>query len=87
MAKNTRSSKKLEEIQDFVKDLKAENVRQNPVDYNGEKKRCRFLTIICADYGTFTPGEIGEIPAIRATELAALGKCEIIEEATTEAGA
>ena len=78
MAKSTTATKKIEEIQDFAKELKAVNVKKNPVERSDKKAECRFSTVICADYGTFMPGETGSIPQTRAKELAALGKCEIL---------
>lgn len=79
MAKNTRTSKKIEEINSFEKDLFAENVRQDPITYECRKVKCHFNTLICADYGTFMPGDEGEIPEIVAKELEELGKIKILK--------
>ena len=79
MPKNTNKSRKIEEIQDFSKDLKTEGVRINPAEYSGKKVKCKFLTMICADYGTFMSGEVGEIPEVRAKELELLNKCEVLK--------
>ena len=88
MAKNTHAARRVEEIQDISKDMKAEKVRVSPVEYKGKKKQVLFKTLVCADYGVFMPGEKGEIPEKCAEELEKLGKCSFLkdEESGTSGG-
>ena len=54
-----------------------------PVVAPGEhylKVKVRFKGLICASYGTFENGDVGEIPLADAKELEKLGKVEILKE-------
>ena len=45
-----------------------------------KKTKVKFLTLICGDFGTYMPGETGEIALANAKELERLGKCEILKD-------
>ncbi len=83
----TSKPKKVEEINNFEKDLFAENVKVNPEETAEKKVHCKMLILICSCFGTFQPGEVGELPESMALELKKLGKCEILEEESGKAGA
>lgn len=72
-------SKKLSEIDDFQKDLSTQSVKCNPEETSENKVKVRFCTMVCASYGTFMPGEGGEIPESYVPELVRLGRCEVIK--------
>lgn len=72
-------SKKVSEINDLSKDLPTQPVSRNPEQTSEKKVKVKFLTMICASYGTFMPDEEGEIPESYVDALVRLGKCEIIK--------
>lgn len=79
MAKSTKVSKPVSEVNDLQKDLVTEKVTQSPKVKNGEKVKAKFLGLVCAEYGTFYPGDVREIDRDTALELIAAGCCEIVE--------
>ena len=79
MAANSKP-KKASEVKDFTNDLPTQPVKHNPVETTAKKIKVRMLTTICACYGTFMPGEVGEIPESYVKELVECRKCEIIKD-------
>ena len=79
MAANSKA-KKASEVKDFNEDFLTQPVKQNPVETAGKKVKVRMLTTICACYGTFMPGEVGEIPESYVKELVECRKCKIIKD-------
>lgn len=79
MAANSKA-KKASEVKDFNEDFPTQPVKQNPVETEEKKVKVRILTIICACYGTFMPGEVGEILESYVKELVECRKCEIIKD-------
>lgn len=75
----TSKAKRVSEINDLQKDLQAQTVTRNPEQTEENKVKVKFLTMICASYGTFMPGETGEIPESYVPELVRLGRCEVIK--------
>lgn len=73
-------AKRVSEINDLQKDLQAQTVTRNPEQTEENKVKVKFLTMICASYGTFMPGETGEIPETYVSALVNLGKCEVIKK-------
>jgi hypothetical protein len=73
-------AKKVSEINDLQKDLQAQTVTRDPVHTEENKVKVKFLTMICASYGTFMPGEVGEIPESYVKELVECRKCEILKD-------
>ena len=73
-------AKKVSEINDLQKDLQAQTVTRNPQQTEENKVKVKFLTMICACYGTFMPGEVGEIPESYVKELVECRKCEILKD-------
>lgn len=73
-------AKKVSEINDLQKDLQAQTVTRNPEQTEENKVKVKFLTMICASYGTFMPGEVGEIPESYVKELVECRKCEILKD-------
>ena len=59
---------------DKSKDISVETATVNPVTTNpvpasGRKVRVKFDALVCADWGTFYPRSVAEIPEARANEL------------------
>lgn len=79
MAANSKA-KKASEVKDFTEDFPTQPVKQNPVETTEKKVRVKILTTICACYGTFMPGEVGEIPESYAKELVECRGCEILKD-------
>lgn len=75
----TSKSKRVSEINNLQKDLPTQTVTRNPEETTEKKIKVKFLTMICASYGTFMPDEEGEIPESYVNALVRLGKCEVIK--------
>lgn len=75
----TSKAKRVSEINDLQKDLPTQTVTRNPEQTTEKKIKVKFLTMICAGYGTFMPDEEGEIPESYVNALVRLSKCEVIK--------
>lgn len=82
-AVETADEKKIEtaETADIQKVEKVEKKR--PVVEAGDYFRhakVKMLDLLCAPYGTYHKGDIATIPYRDAVEMAAAGRCEILED-------